>query len=105
MALLFAALFFAVSTTARAITEAPAAITPVPAPSCPLTSAVPSCGVECLMDAAGAAGCSNLFDLQCQCQNAAAIRSIASPCVQNSCGDELGLSLESVASAICTQCV
>jgi hypothetical protein len=57
------------------------------------------------MDAANAAGCSNVYDLKCQCQAAGAIRSIASPCVQSACGDELGLSLNSVVQAICTQCV
>lgn len=120
MALLFTALFLAVSASARGITEAPAAITPGPEAPCTLTNSIPGCGVSrlplwecrvltlvqipCLISAGGEAGCFNPLDLACQCKAATKIRGLASDCVRASCGPEVGSSLESVADAICTEC-
>ncbi|KAH6622520.1 hypothetical protein F5144DRAFT_580676 [Chaetomium tenue] len=105
MALFLTTLVLAVSATARGITEAPSAITPAAKADCALTNSIPGCGIGCLISAGGAAGCSNPLDLGCQCKVAAQIRSLASDCVTSACGKELGSTLQSVAGAICTQCV
>ncbi|KAK4032216.1 hypothetical protein C8A01DRAFT_20685 [Parachaetomium inaequale] len=104
MAPFYLTLILAASAAARGITEAPSVITPAAQADCPLTNSIPGCGIGCLISAGGAAGCSNPFDLACQCKAASQIRSLASPCVTKSCGQSMGSSLESVAAAICTQC-
>ncbi len=61
--------------------------------------------IPCLISAGSAAGCSNPLDLACQCKAGPQIRSLAAPCVKSKCSPDLGSSLDSVADAICTECV
>ncbi len=123
VALVFAILCLAACAAARGITEAPSVITPAPEAPCTLTNSIPGCGVSlqhvldltfrvlivlqipCLISAGSAAGCSNPLDLACQCKAGPQIRSLAAPCVKSKCSPELGSSLDSVADAICTECV
>ncbi len=71
----------------------------------PLSSPDSFCQIGCLMSAANAGGCPNVLDLKCQCSKSSQIRSLAEPCVKSKCGDETGSILNSVADAICTECV
>ncbi|KAK4245096.1 hypothetical protein C7999DRAFT_16675 [Corynascus novoguineensis] len=102
---LYTTLALAISVACQGITEAPAVVTPAMAADCPLTNSIPLCGIQCLMSAGSAVGCSDVRDLQCACKSASKIRDKAAPCVTRSCGRRRGSSLESVAAAICTQCV
>ncbi|KAJ4286578.1 hypothetical protein N0V88_008001 [Collariella sp. IMI 366227] len=72
--------------------------------ACTLTNSIPGCGITCLLNASNEAGCSNPFDLTCQCKAAEQIRSFAAPCVKSKCDEKAASSVESVARAICTEC-
>ncbi|AEO71906.1 uncharacterized protein THITE_2124787 [Thermothielavioides terrestris NRRL 8126] len=106
MAARLAAALLAVCAAARGITEPLSAITPGPvsAEDCPLTASMPGCGLPCLISAANAVGCNDILDLECQCSSQTLIRDSASSCVLASCGEQVGTTVESVASAICSQC-
>ncbi|KAK4097322.1 hypothetical protein N658DRAFT_489297 [Parathielavia hyrcaniae] len=105
MAFLVNILLFGVCVAARGlITEAPSAITAAPAAPCPLTNSIPACGISCMINAGSEAGC-GMLDLPCQCSAASQIRSLAAPCVRSNCGPDRASQVESVGSAICSQCV
>ncbi|KAK0634238.1 hypothetical protein B0T17DRAFT_611284 [Bombardia bombarda] len=103
---LLAILSSAVSSSALAITEAPApAITAAPAAECTLTGLMPDCGVPCIASAAANIGCTDVEDFACQCKSAAAMQAAVMPCVVEACGTATAPVVGSVANAICTECV
>ncbi|KAK4124669.1 hypothetical protein N657DRAFT_680610 [Parathielavia appendiculata] len=105
MAFLVTILVFGASAAARGlITEAPSAITTAPEAPCPLTTEIPACAIPCMISAGSEAGC-GILDLNCQCGAAPQIHSLAAPCVISKCSPDRASQVESVGSAICSQCV
>ncbi|KAK3386761.1 hypothetical protein B0H63DRAFT_447670 [Podospora didyma] len=85
-------------------TDIPSQITAPPALPCSVASAMPSCGVPCIMSAAISIGCTTPMDFACQCSHAAAMQAAVMPCVASACGAQAPV-VGSVANAICTACV
>ncbi|KAK4108581.1 hypothetical protein N656DRAFT_801730 [Canariomyces notabilis] len=75
--------------------------------ACPMTASMPYCAFPCLASAATIAGCSDMFDVECQCKNRNSDEAelLKSGCVVSSCGSWTAKIVESVGAAICDECV